>query len=331
MDICICDITELECLRAMSALGSAGVPLSKETQLTIPAGKKYGQSICARVKGCGSTSPRVHAVFPHNEARPRLENVVYHSYSEPTEGERFIDFGSGVAGLSIEHFYVTICRRLSFVQRLLLAYELCGWYTIAPNPNYQEQVDQGIKAFKTVARERAPLSTIKKLRDFAKANPQIRGAGLALKALRYAADNARSPQEAKLAIAMSLPYHMGGYNRGPLLMDYLVEGAEGLRRCDTFLLDGSVDVEYGSTLHHSGAHAMQADSQRANELAALGISVVNITSKELRDPKLFHVAMQHLARIQHGPLRIRTKDFESRRDSLWAQLFPQPTNHMDEE
>ncbi len=107
-------------------------------------------------------------------------------------------------------------------------------------------------------------------------------------------------------------------------MDYLVDGTSGLRRCDVYLEIGKVDVEYGSTLHHASAKAMQEDSRRTNELEALGVSVVNITSKELRDPKLFHIAMMRLARIQGRPIHIQIDDFEARRTSLWNALFPKP-------
>ena len=324
MDICISDITELECLRATAASGRPGILPSSETQLSIPAGKTFGPTAFARVKSCGSTSARLHVVLPKDARRPYIQNVVCHSYSEPIDGEQFIDFGSGVVGLSVEHFYTTICCRLRFVQRLQLAFELCGWYAVIPNPDYGDESKQGTNTFRTVSVHRAPLTTVDKLTKFVQANRHIRGAGIAAKALRYVADNARSPEEAKLAIVMSLPYRMGGYNRGPLLMDYLVESASKLRRCDSFLLDGKVDVEYGSTLHHASAQAMQEDSIRANELAALGISVVNITSRELRDPKLFHIAMTHLARVQKRPLRIQIPNFEQRRDALWAELFPTP-------
>lgn len=324
MDICVSDITELECLRALAAPGTAGSIQSKETQLSIPAGNTYGPTAIKRIRSCGATSPRLHIVLPKDAKRPHIKNIVFHRYIDPKGVEQFIDFGAGVAGLSIEHFYVSICSRLTFIQRLQLGFELCGWYAIVPNPEYEDEVQQGKTAFKTVAAPRSPLTTVEKLTNFAQANCHIRGAGIALKALQYVADNARSPEEAKMAIVMRLPYRLGGYNRGPLHMDYLVDGANGLRRCDVYLEIGKVDVEYGSTLHHASAKAMQEDSRRTNELEALGVSVVNITSKELRDPKLFHIAMMRLARIQGRPIHIQIDDFEARRTSLWNALFPKP-------
>lgn len=324
MDICVSDITELECLRALAAPGTAGSIQSKETQLSIPAGNTYGPTAIKRIRSCGATSPRLHIVLPKDAKRPHIKNIVFHRYIDPKGVEQFIDFGAGVAGLSIEHFYVSICSRLTFIQRLQLGFELCGWYAIVPNPEYEDEVQQGKTAFKTVAAPRSPLTTVEKLSNFAQANRHIRGAGIALKALQYVADNARSPEETKMAIVMRLPYRLGGYNRGPLHMDYLVDGTSGLRRCDVYLEIGKVDVEYGSTLHHASAKAMQEDSRRTNELEALGVSVVNITSKELRDPKLFHIAMMRLARIQGRPIHIQIDDFEARRTSLWNALFPKP-------
>lgn len=321
MSICICDITELECLRAMSAPGGCGVRQSGDSQLAAPTAAGIGPACWAHVRALGSTAKTLHVVVPSAKDRLSVANVACHVLTEAETPESFIDFGAGIVGLSIEHFYVSMCCRLTFEQQLLLAYELCGWYSIVPNPNYEEEVEKGERAYRTHAVERAPLTTVSKLRRFADNNRHIRGSKIALRALRYVADCARSPEEARLAIVLLLPHRMGGYNCGPLVMDYRVDGAGRYRRCDIFLLLGKIDIEYNGNRHHFTPADVREDSKRANALAALGISVVGVTYEELRDPSLFHNVMLHVSRLQGRRLRIRTSGFADRRAQLWKALF----------
>lgn len=321
MNICICNRSELECLRAMSAPGGAGISQSGESQLVAPAAKSFGEACRAHLAELGHTSNHLHVVVPTARDRIHTSKLTCHVMTEPVERENYLDFGAEIVGLSIEHFYVDMCHSLSFEQQMLLAYELCGWYTIVPNPNYEDEIAQGKQSYKTHAVERPPLTTVEKLRQFAQDNRHIRGSKLALRALKYVANCARSPEEARLAIVMLLPHNLGGYNRGPLLMDYRIDGAANYRKCDAFLLRGRVAVEYNSSKYHVTPADVERDSERTNELAALGIPVVNISREELRDPALFHKAMQHLALVQKLPLRIRTKDFPQKRAALWKALF----------
>lgn len=321
MDICICDVTELECLRAATAPDGPGINQTGGSQLLAPGATSVGPACRSRVKALGSKSKTLHVAVPSAKDRLTLPNVACHALGKATTPESYIDFGGGIIGLSIEHFYVSICCRLSFVQRMLLAYELCGYYTIVPNPDYDEEAKSGEKAYKAKAVARAPLATVERLRTFAKNNPQIRGSKLALKALKYAADSARSPEEARLAIVMLLPHSMGGYGRGPLVMDYRVDAEETLKKCDIFLLIGRIDIEYQSDLYHASRETLRSDSKRANALSALGIPVVTVTSEELRDPEFFHTVMEHVGKLQNRKLRIRTSGFTEKRKALWDALF----------
>ncbi len=148
MDICICDVTELECLRAATAPGGPGINQTGGSQLLAPGATSVGPACRSRVKALGSKSKTLHVAVPSAKDRLTLPDVACHALGKATTPESYIDFGGGIIGLSIEHFYVSICCRLSFVQRMLLAYELCGYYTIVPNPDYDEEAKSGEKAYK---------------------------------------------------------------------------------------------------------------------------------------------------------------------------------------
>lgn len=305
----------------MSAPGGSGISRSGDSQLMAPAAMAIGPAFRSYVRALGSTSKTLHVAVPTAKDRISAQDVSCHVMAEPNAPEAFIDFGAGVAGLPVEHFYVSMCRRLTFEQQLLLAYELCGWYTIVPNLAYEEEIERGERSYRTHAVERAPLTAVQKLRRFAEDNRHIRGSKQALHALRYVADNARSPEEARLAIVLLLPHKLGGYNCGQLIMDYRIDEAGKCRRCDIFLVLGKIDIEYNSDRYHMLPKQVREDSIRANALSALGISVVNVTSEELYNPVLFHKVMQHVARLQGRRLRIRTSNFEEKRCELWTALF----------
>ena len=54
--------------------------------------------------------------------------------------------------------------------------------------------------------------------------------------------------------------------------------------CDLLWPEARVAVEYDSTMFHTGARRIAADSERRNALAYLGVDVVSVTRDQLMDP-----------------------------------------------
>ena len=320
MDICICDITELDCIRLLSAANPERIGISRERALAADIGK-VGDALTCYIRSLGARDGDIHVAVPSPKARRRKRGISCHVVSGGSAPPDFIDLGQGVCGVPSETLYIQLCRRLSFIKRIRLACELAGRYTIIPNPRYGEAEAGGANQPPTLSLERAPLTTVDRLRRTAEGHANMHGAKLAREALRYAVDNACSPAEACMAIAMTLPHNKGGYACGPMIMNHRVDCDGHFRRCDAYLLVGGIDMEYGSRAHHGSIEAMESDSIRANELSSRGVPVVNISSIELRNPRLFHIVMKRVYRLQGRRLRITVEDFEARRDRLWHELF----------
>ena len=131
------------------------------------------------------------------------------------------------------------------------------------------------------------------------------------RALRWAIDGSASPMETNTALLLCLPPLEGGYGFELPTMNAMV-GA-GLRqrsvtrrscyRCDLFWERGKVAVEYDSDLWHTGAERIASDSARRNALAAMGITVVDVTRLQINDLAEFDRIAHVLARLLGKTLR----------------------------
>lgn len=320
MDICICDITELDCIRHLSVADPERLRTSTECSLTSNIGR-IGITLSDYIRSLGARDGSMFIAVPDASSRRRKPGITCRIARGPFMPGDFIDLGQGVCGLSIELLFIQLCRRLPLIKRIRLACELAGRFSTIPNPRFNSPDGEEDSVYPTISVERPPLTTIERLRAVADERRGLPGAKLAREALRYAVDDACSPAETSMAIAMRLPHSKGGYACGPIVMNYRVDCNGHFRRLDSYLTIGGIDIEYGSRAHHRTIKDIKDDSKRANELSALGIPVVNVSCAEFRDPELFHIVMQRVYRLQGRRLRITTRDFEAKRAKLWRDLF----------
>ncbi len=95
----------------------------------------------------------------------------------------------------------------SFVDTLVLGFELCGTYqqkTLATSTVYGTQ----------------PLTSVRKIRGFLERNSRLFGAQRARAAASYLVDGSASPRETQAALLLGLPAFYGGYGLGMPSMNY---------------------------------------------------------------------------------------------------------------
>ena len=325
MDMCVCDITALECIRLMGARDGRLVPLAGDVCVDVPKRRVEGSALLHLLK-CGASAHRpLDVLAPEANRRMRAQGVHAHVWSGPYPPGSFIDLGQGIACLSPCALFTRMAKDLPFAKRILLAYELAGCYAIVPNPEYDSDLEQqGFvnRAYRTRTLERRPLASISELVRYAAENSHLHGSRAALEALRYALDGAASPLESRLALITQLPQRLGGYELGEAVLNYRVDTDESYRKIDVYLPHDHVGLEADSRAHHGTLEAIERDSARRNSLLAQGISMVNISTAEMEDPLLFHEVMRAVYKLQHREFRIRSTKFEQKRDELWAVLFP---------
>ena len=216
-----------------------------------------------------------------------------------------------VAIASPELTFAQMASRYSMGQLLMCACEMCGTYvpvSSAPDPE-----------------ERSPLTSTAKLGTFLVALG-LGSRAKAIRAARFAFDNAASPMEARLALLLSLPQTMGGFGLPrPALNVPITLSPAAYRVCrrnpcrmDLYWPEAAYDVEYDGSLHNEE----RRDSDNAREVALKmeGIEVLTLRKWQVYDAR----DMASIAKMIAGKLgrrfRISTRDFERRHLQLRKEI-----------
>ena len=203
----------------------------------------------------------------------------------------------------------------SFVDTLVLGFELCGTYqqkTLATSTVYGTQ----------------PLTSVRKIRGFLERNSRLFGAQRARAAASYLVDGSASPRETQAALLLGLPAFYGGYGLGMPSMNYEISctpqatAISGRRtlRCDLFWPEASIAVEYQSREFHSGDLCRIRDSRRTNALQAMGIAVVGLTNNELESVEATDVIVETVRKAQGVRFRTAVGNYHARKLRLRRQL-----------
>lgn len=311
MDFCICDISAFEYLRFATAPGQPGIERLEHHELRDGV-RGIGSASRAYLQRQGVNTASLHVLVTRPGERSGAQGVRSHVLSAPLPGNSFVRVAPGICSVAPELLFVQMARHLSLARLVLFGFELCGKYTIVPAP--------GPGAFSHCFEPREQVTSVARVAAYLETLPRISGLGRARRALRYVADGAESPEEAKMIAAACLPTTEGGYGLPVPYLGYRIDGAERFRRCDAYFTQGRVDLEYNGAMHDS-ADAGLRDAQRANALASLGVTVIAVTRGELRNPDEFEKIVRRVMRCSGKKLRVRVRGFYEKRQALWTQLF----------
>lgn len=232
----------------------------------------------------------------------------------------------GAFGLKIstpELCFLQLASQVSLPHLAIAGLELCGTYSVVPDKD---------GAFV----KRPPLTSRSALLALLDKAVSAYGVKQARQALRFVADGAASPQEARLYLLLSMPVRMGGYGLPPAQLNYRVEtnAAGGVdpacryRVCDLYWPDHQVAVEYESDAFHTGAEKITSDSIRRTALTTRGVSVVTVTAAQLRSPMMTDQVVAALCRKLGVRKRSCLRDWSQQRDELRRALFETPSTPL---
>jgi len=182
---------------------------------------------------------------------------------------------------SPEFCFLQLANQLPLPRLIQLGYELCGKYSIP--------VRGDLNAPEKGFYKRDSLTSVNALQAFIDRMPGINGHRMATHALRYILDGSASPMEAKLAILLTLPYKLGGFNLYLPELNYRIVPSKTVKQsasksfysCDLYWPDYDLAVEYDSDLCHTGSKRIASDSKKRNTLALMGISVITVTKEQI--------------------------------------------------
>lgn len=266
----------------------------------------------------GLTSP-LHLVVGQHSSRRSLAGAVCHSWEGRLPDQAFWRAGRARAiYVSTPEFaFLQMAPRHTLVQLIALGFEACGTFWLTK---------RDVRGFGP----RDVLTTpdaLKRALCTMEAAPGIRAAR---RAAHLVVAGAASPMEAALVMLLCLPCSLGGYGLPCPSLNHAVETPlkyrERVRQqrfaCDLFWDAACLDVEYDSSMFHAGPRDLVRDSIRRDALALLGISVITVTSGQIRDvDRLDEVARLIAKRLGCRIRSDRVPDWAWRRGELRKELL----------
>ena len=182
---------------------------------------------------------------------------------------------------SPELCFLQLAGQLPLSKLVLLGYEFCGTYSI---PISGDPATPGCGFF-----ERTALTSSKELRAFIDSMSGVKGHQKATRALRFVLDGAASPMEAKLAILLTFPNTLGGYN---LILPQLnhrvvpvktekLTASKSFYVCDLFWPEYKLAVEYDSDFYHANSKKIASDAKKRLALTSMNITVLTATKDQV--------------------------------------------------
>lgn len=286
MSICLCGqsaekVLDLIALKRMEHSGRAG----KAAFDTCRAGKK---ELHAALELLPELENPIQLVVPSQELRvcDDIHNTRVWSGALPEKS--LVMLSPGVYSASPEFNALLEMRGKTRIGRALALMGYCGIFAI------DESSEDGFI-------NRPQLTSVERLRSYAREIRLEHSSHVLSDTTGLALERARSPLEARLALALTLPCGMGGFGIArPELNTYIELGKEaqailGRSWAEPDLLwpDAKVVLEANGRLRHDGKFG--DDLTKASALEADGYAVRFVTSKQLRSPRQMMVLGSWLA------------------------------------
>lgn len=214
------------------------------------------------------------------EARRVRDGLNCHIFAGPLPRAAFCRATKDVYVSSPEFTFLQMASELSFVDLVMLGYELCGSYSL-PEDGRGEAISgcPGVRE-----------SSIARLLASADG---VHGVKPARKALAQVIDGSNSPMETVTSMFLSLPTIDGGCARWHPLLNHRVEDRPGHHYVvDLFWPAGPLALEY-SGFYHATPDRYRQDARRTTDLERAGIKVITLTKDQLRSS----TAMEDIARV----------------------------------
>jgi len=228
---------------------------------------------------------------------------------------------------------------LPLVELIKLGFEFCGSYTLAAgighvdegwqidenghidedenNLEFESAPDESKITDKTLYGHQ-PLTSKKAIRAITDNMKGVNGQKKAQRSLRYIIERSASPMETILCMLLTLPHKIGGYGlpAPELNKRVYIKNAANSRSgkpyylCDLFWPKAKLAVEYDSDSYHTGADRIASDSAKRFALDELGIHVITLTSRQIRNPAVFERITKQIARKLGKRLRYSNQQFK---------------------
>ena len=207
---------------------------------------------------------------------------------------------------SPELLFLEMAKNMNFLDYIKFGYELCGKYFIDSDE-------------KIISRK--PLTSKSKIENYVKETRAVSGKVKALDALRYIADNSRSPKETSIAMHAMLPIRKGGYEMpAPLLnlVTFLIKDAVKIMGKEVLEVDivwekEKVAIEYNSNMFHAEPEDLTLDAKRQAAMQTSGYKSFVLTAGMINNFNTYDAFMKSIRK------ELGLKDMEKELDENYAK------------
>lgn len=246
-----------------------------------------------------------------------VPHVNTHVRSKELPDRSFYKLDDGVFVASPELCMMQLASKLSEVEAVKLAMEMCGGYAI--DAVYD---DPGFC-------KREPLTSPAKLAAYASRFYKPDSAARGVRFIKWLAAGSASPRETALHMLLCMPPRFGGYgieipqmNRRIVLTpsEQMLVGAHHFD-CDMYWPRERVAVEYDSAKYHTAEEKQERDAIRRNMLQYKSIQVITATRTQVSRASEFDKLARQIARAIGKRLRIPEQEHVRARGRLRKTLF----------
>lgn len=236
---------------------------------------------------------KLHVLAFEKGARRHSSVHNVHLWSGPVPEGSFYRLDENVLVASPAFMLLVAATSLSEVQLIAFCCELCGFY------GFDESAKRGFRKRET------PLVTKEHLLGYLSCVRGCKGSLKAISAAQHAIENSASPMETFDALAMCLPYRLGGYCLDKPSMNHEVAlNSRASRiarrsRCfaDMCYPEVPLDIEHHGRFDHADCEDALSDRARVNGLKEMGYEVIELTSEQVNDLLSFEYIIQRIAKL----------------------------------
>ena len=291
----------------------------------------------------------VHRLVDSKSAATRSNSFRDHLHASPLPSGSIIRTPLGVDITSPSATLLTLAPRLSLTHLTMLAYEMCGTFSVfSPSLRMEAALahvtDAGVslvtegwervhdvRGRPTDLWNRPPLVELEELRSFALECRGFRGGQKLVRASKLVTGCAASPLEVQGSILLGFPRALGGRgfrwlrNNERVSFTRVARTLSGQSHCyvDIYLegKDGIVAVECQGRVAHGSMGMTGLDANRLVGIKAMGIEVLPLTSEQFVSPGRFEAACRSIETILGVRHREANEKVLNAQTRLRAELF----------
>lgn len=229
----------------------------------------------------------------------------------------FIRIGEGLYACSPEFRILQASKQLSLAAQCVFALELCGTYLLD-----SKSEDGFVKSL--------PRTTPELFGSYLEGSEGAYGAKRAHRILAYLEPGSHSPMESVMYTVMRFHSRCGGYRLRDLKFNVPIEtspdfpysGVSETRKCDIYLPDIQLDVEFNGNLRHSGAKKKDADDHRRLMLENAGVNVITLAYEDASNVATMNRTVERIKSLRGIKYQCPSPGTLDARNKLFASIMP---------